>query len=227
MKPSLFVLAGLALLTTAGCRCDPAVPILERQLRLQEDEIYRLRATLDQMQDCGPSRSERAPRGASSSAEPEAATPRHRHGPVAPSDERPPMAGLPSESTTEPPDLLKTPAGSLPPGVPEVPKELQGPSKPLPPQGRGPGDRSSKDGPSLELGMERKASRSGRATLASRSPSAVPFTPSGDSRQVAAVVLDRTLTGGISAERARAIRGCWSSSSRAIVPDGPWMHRPK
>ena len=64
MKPALSVLAGLALLATAGCRSDPAIPILERQLRLQEDEIYRLRATLDQMQDCGSACSERVIGGA-------------------------------------------------------------------------------------------------------------------------------------------------------------------
>ena len=42
MKPWQFAVVGLALLATTGCRSDPNIPVLERQLRLQEDEIYRL-----------------------------------------------------------------------------------------------------------------------------------------------------------------------------------------
>ena len=53
MKPWQFAVVSLALLMTTGCRSDPAVPILERELRRKEDEIYRLRATLEELQDCG------------------------------------------------------------------------------------------------------------------------------------------------------------------------------
>ena len=133
MKPAISVLAGLALLAIAGCRTDPRIAMLERDNRLKEDEIYRLRAALDQIQDCGPPCSDRVTGGNASSAEREDAAPRRRHDPVAPNGERPPLAELPSQSTTVPPELVETPRGSPPSGGPEVPPELQGPSKPLPP----------------------------------------------------------------------------------------------
>ena len=53
MKPWQFAVVSLALLATTGCRSDPAVPILERELRRKEDEIYRLRGQLEEFQDCG------------------------------------------------------------------------------------------------------------------------------------------------------------------------------
>jgi hypothetical protein len=113
---------------------------------------------------------------------------------------------LPSRPTSDVPDALKTP-GELPPGVPEVPKELQMPSKPAGPSGKGaerrssrrsgsPSDADNADGPALDGAS---ASRAGRFALASRS-AAEPFTPAGDSRQVASIALNRTLTGGIGAE---------------------------
>ncbi len=51
MKPWQFVIVVLALVATSGCRSDPAIPILERELRLKDDEIYRLRANLEDLQD--------------------------------------------------------------------------------------------------------------------------------------------------------------------------------
>jgi hypothetical protein len=51
MKPWQCLVVGLVTLTTAGCRVDPAIPILERQLRIKEDEIYRLRGTIEDLQD--------------------------------------------------------------------------------------------------------------------------------------------------------------------------------
>ena len=39
MKSWQFAVVGWALLTTAGCRTDPAIPILERQLRLQSPDV--------------------------------------------------------------------------------------------------------------------------------------------------------------------------------------------
>ena len=53
MKSWHFAVVALALLATAGCRSDPAIAVLERELRLKEDEIYRLRAAVEDLQDCG------------------------------------------------------------------------------------------------------------------------------------------------------------------------------
>ena len=50
MKPSQFVALGLAGLALAGCRADPHIELMERELRLQEDEIYRLRESIEDYQ---------------------------------------------------------------------------------------------------------------------------------------------------------------------------------
>ena len=142
MKPWQLLIVALALLASAGCRSDPAIPILERELRRKEDEIYRLRATLEGYRiPARPtpsgipasSRSAESERGAIAS--PSVQCERRQ---------QPPVAEMPSQPTTEVPDLLKTPAGASPSGVPEVPKELQGPSKPLGPSEHAPDRRSSR-----------------------------------------------------------------------------------
>lgn len=48
----------LALLAVAGCRTDPNIALLERELRLQEDEIYRLRDCIKDYQAALQSRPE-------------------------------------------------------------------------------------------------------------------------------------------------------------------------
>jgi hypothetical protein len=222
MKPWPLVVVGGALLAIAGCRSDPAIPILERQLRLQEDEIYRLRAALDQGQDCD-SCSERVvggPRWAPSD-EAEPGRGRRRRGPAAPSGVKPPPVEMPSQSTSEVPDILRSPAGSSPQGVPEVPENLRGPSQPIRPRENAPGGRSSRppldhgmspsplepNGPMLKQGMGATTSRPGHVAMASQLASAVPFTPAEDSRRVAAIVLNRQLTGGIGSEASGADQG--------------------
>ncbi len=47
MKSWQFTLIGLALLAVAGCRSDPNIGPLERELRLQEDELYRLQECIE------------------------------------------------------------------------------------------------------------------------------------------------------------------------------------
>jgi len=51
MKLPPFVALAAACLALAGCRVDPNIVLLERELRLQEDEIYRLRARLQQYEE--------------------------------------------------------------------------------------------------------------------------------------------------------------------------------
>jgi hypothetical protein len=206
MKSWQFAVVGLALLATAGCRSDPAIGLLERELRHKEDEIYRLRASLEDMQDCGQSCQQR-----SAPAEPdEAPPPRRRRGSsAAPNGVASPKVEMPSQPTSEVPDTLKSPAGAMPLGVPEVPENLQGPSKPLNPRDGGPSrpnrdhtrspGPAELDGPALESGPGGVTARPGRFTLAGQSASAVPVTPTGDSRHVSRIVLNRTLTGGVNA----------------------------
>jgi hypothetical protein len=50
MKPWQFALVATACLVAAGCRTDPNIVLLERELRLQEDEIYRLQAVVEDYQ---------------------------------------------------------------------------------------------------------------------------------------------------------------------------------
>jgi hypothetical protein len=197
MKPWKTALAALVLLTIAGCRSDPAVPILERELRRKEDEIYRLRATLDDMQDCSVSSSDRAVNDSrpTSSEEPEARSRRSSR----------------SENI---------------PGVPPVDIDLGSPGSSTAPKNFDPGEKSPSGGSSNPLKENRNhpvqdettgpvleretggmSARPARARMASRSASAEPFTPSGDSRQVASIVLDRILTGGISEESGSGDQG--------------------
>jgi hypothetical protein len=189
MKSWQFAVVGLTLFATAGCRVDPAIPILERELRRKEDEIYRLRATLEDMQDWGQLCQDRAV-----SDEPEQPAARRRRGSGASGGADSPRVELPSQPTSEMPATLKSPAGALPLGVPEVPKNLQGPSKPLNLRDSGPAES---DGPVLESGHGGVTARPGRFLAIGQSASAVPVTPSGDSRRVAGIALNRVLTGGL------------------------------
>lgn len=221
MKPRPSILVVLALLIIAGCRSDPAIPILERELRLREDEIYRLRAALDEMHDCGPTYGDRVVGGSDTSDEPARPRSRRPNGPPPPNGLKPPPVEMPSQSTTEFPKALDTPAGSLGPGILDPPKHLLEPSRPLGPPADGSRGRSSHrpserklppgvgepDGPALERGADAVTSRSGRITMASQPAGAVPLTPSGDSRRVAAIVLNRALTGGINTDDAAGDQG--------------------
>jgi hypothetical protein len=216
MKPWQFALVSFALLATTGCRSDPAVPILERELRRKEDEIYRLRATVDELQDCG-SCQDAAAGGGKPGASAESDSPsRHHSGSDAGSGIKPPAIEFPSQPSSGVPKSLQNPApggSSLPEGL-DVPENLRGPSKPLNPPDVRPGLPTAKpptsravppgstesEGPTLGTGGGGLTSRSGRMNLASLSASAVPLTPSGDSRQVAGITLSRTLTGSILAD---------------------------
>ena len=51
MKSRQLIVVAAACLVAAGCRADPNTVLLERQLRLQEDEIYRLRACVEDYQE--------------------------------------------------------------------------------------------------------------------------------------------------------------------------------
>ena len=208
MKTWHLIVASL-MLATAGCRSDPAIAILERELRLKEDEVYRLQATVEDLRDSQQCHERTMSRSRSEDDDREQSTLRRRSGPGT----KPPTVELPSKPRSEVPDTLKGPSDGLPPGL-EVPEHLRGPSKPLNPKDSAPSvpppkptaDRSSlpplsePDGPSLEKDAGVEPSRPRRMAMASRTVSSEPFTPGGDSRRVAGIVLNRTLTGGIGDE---------------------------
>ena len=210
MKPWQFAVVSLALLATTGCRSDPAVPVLERELRRKEDEIYRLRGQLEEFQDCGSCQEVTTGSPKPTPAEPNGAShgrARVGNGTGGGNGMAPPSIELPGQPSSGVPESLKnpTPSGSLPAGVPDVPESLRGPSKPLSPatkptsHSRSPAPPDS-DGPVLEKGPGGVSSRSGRINLASLSASAQPLTPAGDSRHVDSITLNRTLTGSILGE---------------------------
>ncbi|MCE5302912.1 MAG: hypothetical protein LLF97_07365 [Planctomycetaceae bacterium] len=191
MKPMAFAVVGLALWAAAGCRCDPAIPVLERELRLKEDEIYRLRAEVDELQECNEANSTRK-ESRSRRDEPES-SPHDRTSPSAPAS---PAVELPQQPSRHVPDALKSPRGGVPSDIPEVPENLRGPSPKLPSKTSTDRGDPSGDGPSLDRKEDRVGGRPHRMTLAARDGSE-PLMPGGDSRLVAAIALDRQLTGGV------------------------------
>lgn len=121
MKTRLLSSLGLVALTVfSGCRVDPAIPVLERELFHKEREIDQLKATVEDLQDTVRSQEARLARE----------KPSHDSdgGPRQPSgagDIGAPTPELPGKPTSRPPDSLLNPGGSSPPAVPDVPKELQ------------------------------------------------------------------------------------------------------
>jgi len=208
MKSWHFAVVGLVLLATAGCRSDPAVAVLERELRLKEDEIYRLRAAVENLQDSGACQQQSS--ASKRDREDDRASPaaggsklRTRNGSASePDHATPPRVEVPGLPTNEVPDIIRGGGKSTPPGVPDVPEHLRGPSPPVKPAGPGAGktgETTTPDGPSLSGPLRAHvagpyaAMRDGHVD---RGPSIVP---AGDSRQVAAIALNRMLTGGINA----------------------------
>jgi hypothetical protein len=188
MKLWQFAAVGSVLLATTGCRCDPNIPILEREIRLKEDEIYRLRDRLRDLQECPSSEDRPARPSRSNDRERDEGASRRRSSSAAPDDVRPPVLEMPSKPSSEMPDTLKSRSGPLPPDVPDVPENIRGPSKPSGPDMKG---------PMLQGAPGETSVRPHGVTMVSQAAAAEPFTPSGNSRQVMGIALNRGLTGGI------------------------------
>lgn len=161
-----FVVLALCL-GAAACRTDPNIALLERELRLQEDQIYQLR---DELELCnGELQSarrkleqvERHPAGADAPQRPPARTPRTELAPSAIVPEAIPSVVIPNESGEANPAAGATPGGTSGPGFPV----------------RG-------------AGLQRK-----------------PAVVAGNSRQVAAIELNRLATGGFRRGRAAGHEG--------------------
>ncbi|MEN6457876.1 MAG: hypothetical protein ABFC63_03020 [Thermoguttaceae bacterium] len=184
MKPWQSVLVGFTLLAAAGCRTDPAITLLERDNFRKEQEIWRLRGCIEDLQDELNASQRRAEAARPSSVQ--------SHGP----------RGASTPPATDAPDMNQPNIEMPQQAAPEVPDELKRPAKRRSPairDERGP-DSSTPGGPNIEMpGPDQGNASSVRPTSASEEAvELIPFEPTGDSRQAASITLDPRMTGGIS-----------------------------
>jgi hypothetical protein len=192
MKSWQLAVLALAPLAVTGCRTDPTITLLERDNYRLGQQVRRLRWQIDDLQEALNSADERcAGRERTREEREPRAQPRRNHN--EPDDVGPPMTE-PGTPTNKVPDSLKGRGGSLPPDIPPVPPNIEGPTT-----------KSSEDGPVLEGDAERGISR--RGYVSTTREAAVPFRPTGDSRRVAAIAIDRAMTGGIGADDGAGDKG--------------------
>jgi hypothetical protein len=201
MKAWQIAAAGAALLIPAGCQTDPAIPVLERELRCREDEIYRLRATIDDLQ-CE-IRSNAQPAAPKAPADGTNFAPRYKGAEgrsEAPEGEAPgeaPNVEMPSQPSSQVPDVLKRPAGARPLESPVPRPSLDGDAP-------GPGSEA----PAFDRSQQQSSFDTGAARSTLRQASAVvPIRPSGDSGQVASISIDRQMAGGVAAAGGPGVDG--------------------
>jgi hypothetical protein len=192
MKTRSFAIFGLALLTLAGCRVDPAIPILERELFRKEREIDELKMSIEDLQDTVQCQERRLARAREEGeGEP---TPRHK---TPSGDLTPPTSEMPNPTDRPPPSLTN-------PGSPpsednfRVPADLQKPSRTHP--------APSREGPSWDH-RRSPAPLKVDAAKADSLASAVPFTPTAQSRQVASITINGNLTCEVSDDGRPGRRG--------------------
>ena len=186
MKVSQFAVVGMICLTTLGCRTDPAVQLLERQNRILEDEIWRLRDVVADYESGAMSYPAETP-------PPESYRPADRPEPEPPtavdSPEPTPRidAPRPAPATPETPRSLSPPA--LQTGEPlqegELPNvfEKVGPAKTSGPPETAPPDEEGDKEDDQERPEPEPTNSSGPGIR-------------GDSSQVEQLVLNQLLTGG-------------------------------
>jgi hypothetical protein len=216
MKPWHFAAVGLALLTTLGCRTDPAIPILEHELRLKEDEVYRLRGQIEDMQACAV---DNRPRANASKRDDTAG--RSENGGKASADEpasrpRINIEGL-SNPTPTPPSSITSPPGGTRKSLPEPWRGTPAPSneslpnsnkssglrQPSEDSGRFAASADSLDGPALDGPPRRSATRGVRGQLASTQRDVPGARAAGDNRRIKSIALDPMLTGGLNDDDGR------------------------
>lgn len=128
MKSPQMALLALVPLAAAGCRADPGIALLERELRLQEDRIFSLQDSIEELNwQLESARREnttlRKRLGLPGDEEPSRGADDEARGPDAPALQ-PPTILLPSQSeppdeipeTLMPPDRSQSPAGPIQPG---------------------------------------------------------------------------------------------------------------
>lgn len=192
MKWWQFALVGPVCLVVAGCRTDPQIMLLERENRLQEDEIYRLReciADYEAGMQLGPTRAPSPGRLDTGTVPPgvparilspagSKATPATPDGPA--------LLGPPTLESGEPlregevPDLFQKYKGPRTPNLQSVPE-------PVPSEENLPGPVPSGGSEGNGEAQDRAAGESGPIIQA-------------DSSRVTQLVLNRHLTGGYNAD---------------------------
>ncbi len=202
MKKSPLAVAGLFCLVLAGCRTDPSITLLERQNRMLEDEVYRLRGVIQDYeegmtQNCvveegaevAPGQGETWRARESTAAPSESNEPRSRKssssqaipGPVVETARRGPAARQNSQnSRTSRRNKVPAEPGKLNP--PQTPMQLDGPPGPNLPGSQG-------------------YDRGGTGTTSKIRPTGgFESMAKDDSKDVGQLVLNRMLTGGYSTE---------------------------
>jgi hypothetical protein len=188
MKTWLFACCGVVVILLSGCRTDPNIVYLERELRLQEDELFRLEADLNdaegELEACKRENAalrKRAtgdekddlPLGISGPTSGKAKADGPDIGPL-----RPPALDIemPKEATPQGqiPDTLRTPKG-----MPQIPQLKPDPAPPKP------GSPRLLPGPSASTGTPRTGS----------------WSTSGRGAKIERITLARNLTGGYNADR--------------------------
>jgi hypothetical protein len=200
MKTSPLAVAGLIVLALAGCRTDPSITLLERQNRMLEDEVYRLRGALQDYED-GTSQNCVATEGADGAPvrgdawrSRESAGPDESVGPKRGKSSSKqslggPVVELPGEAQPpgEVPETFRRPVGTRAPAAPEKSNAPRTPMQPDAPAGPNlPGPQGS--------------NRTGAGRTSSVNPAGdFQLVAQADSRDVAQLVLNQMLTGGYSA----------------------------
>jgi hypothetical protein len=119
MRAWSLAVAGCVCLALAGCRTDPEIARLERDNRLKEDEIYRLRWRIEDLQEA--MQSCPAPGAAGITAPPVI---------VAPLESGPSLGSAAPSAAPRAPATKSVPSGAPPAELPKI--ELELPKEPLP-----------------------------------------------------------------------------------------------
>ena len=126
MKSWQLAVLGLALLTTAGCRSDPSIAILERDNYRKDREINQLRWQIEDLQEALNSCPEQSAGRERSGEDREPEGRSHRnHGES--NGMKPPETEF-GTPTSKPPKSLN-PGGSLPSDIPDVPENIRNPTR--------------------------------------------------------------------------------------------------
>jgi hypothetical protein len=195
---SRIAIFGVAALALAGCRTDPNVPILERELRLQEDKIYQLQSQLAesraQLEACrcpsgGPASADAGAPGRPAPPPAEVTGPALTPGgPAEPVVPQPPIVELPGQSQSQIPGTLQEPKGPPPTFERSKPAPETTPPAVNPPPANPPTQPAPSNG-----NRWRKASSTGRAVQTS------PATPTSND-PVDRILLNPSLTCGLNAD---------------------------
>ena len=200
MKTSPLAVVGFIVLALAGCRTDPSITLLERQNRMLEDEVYRLRGVVQDYEDGTGQNCVVTEGGEGPTVRGDAWRSRES---ASPDDSNAPKRGKSSSKEPLGGPVVELPSEAQPPGdVPDTFKRPVGTPAPAEPdKSNAPRTRMQLEnpaGPNLPGTQGRNRTGSGRN--ADINPTSdFQFIPQADSRQVSQLVLNRMLTGGFSA----------------------------